>query len=254
MKVLIVEDEQMTAQRLEKLILEIEPSCTVLAQCESIEETVNWLKTHTEPDLIFLDIQLADGSSFEIFKQVDVHCPVIFTTAFDQYAIQAFKVNSIDYLLKPIKKAELANAFKKYKKANQVEVLAKNYKQLAELVGQQRVEYKKRFMIKIGQQMKVVNIEDVAYFYIDQKIVYLATKEARNYPIDFSLDQMENLLDPQRFFRINRAFIISIDSIEKMISYSKSRVKIKLKPECQLDSVSSTDRSGLFKEWLKGKY
>ncbi|MCF8227630.1 MAG: LytTR family DNA-binding domain-containing protein [Bacteroidales bacterium] len=253
MKVLIVEDEPMTADRLGKMLNEIKPGIEILAQTDTVEDTVAWLKNHTEPDLILLDIHLADASSFEIFKQVEVNCPVIFTTAYDQYAIQAFKVNSIDYLLKPVKKTELAESLKKLEKLQRSSGQILDYSKLPELLGKENVEYRKRFMIRIGSQFRVVAIEAVAYFYIDQKIVYLTTKDNHHYPVDQSLDQLEEQLDPERFFRINRAFIVSIDSIDKMIAYSKSRVKVKLNPPCELESITSTDRSGGFKEWLKGK-
>ncbi|MDZ7742793.1 MAG: LytTR family DNA-binding domain-containing protein [Bacteroidota bacterium] len=252
MKVLIVEDEQMTAERLEKMLKEIDPGMEVLDRIDTVEDTVKWLKNHTEPELIFLDIHLADASSFEIFKQVEVNCPVIFTTAYDQYAIQAFKVNSIDYLLKPIKKEELTESLKKFKKLEKQTAPGFDLSRLSGMMAGEKAAYRKRFMIRIGSQFKVVLIEDVAYFYIDQKIVYLTTRDNHNYPLDQSLDQLESELDPERFFRINRAFIVSLDSIEKMIGYSKSRVKVKLNPPCELDSITSTDRSGPFKEWLKG--
>lgn len=252
MKVLIIEDEQITAERLDKMLQEIDPEIQVIDILDSIEDSVEWFKTHAEPDLLFLDIHLADGSSFEIFREVEVNCPVIFTTAYDQYAVDAFRVNSIDYILKPLKKQELTESLKKFRKYGKREMPVPDYSKLTEMADVQQGNYKKRYMIRIGAQLKVVNIEDVAYFYIDQKIVYLATKDGHNYPIDQSLDSIENDLDPNRFFRINRGFIISIDSIEKMITYSKSRVKVRLNPPCEIESITSTDRSGPFKEWLKG--
>lgn len=251
MKVLIIEDEQKTAERLAKMLNEIDQQIQVIDLLDSIEDAVDWFKTHKEPDLLFLDIHLADGSSFEIFREVEVNCPVIFTTAFDQYAVDAFRVNSIDYLLKPIKKTDLVESLKKYDKYGSKSQLP-DYSKIREMMDVKQKDYKKRFMIRIGAQIKVVDITEVAYFYINEKIVYLTTFDGHNYPIDQSLDGIEGDLDPNRFFRINRAFIVSLDSIEKMISWSKSRIKIKLNPPCEIESITSTDRSGPFKEWLKG--
>jgi DNA-binding LytR/AlgR family response regulator len=252
MNLLIIEDEPASAQRLKKLAEELEPGITVLDILDSISSSVEWLNTHSQPDLVLSDIHLADGLSFEIFKQVQLSCPVIFTTAYDQYAIQAFKVNGIDYLLKPIKKAELADAFSKFKKmlpaAPQIDLA-----QLATLLGKQDKDYLKRLVIRIGQQIKVVEIKDIAYFYIDEKIVFGVTFNKDRHPMDLSLDQLEKQLDPERFFRINRAFIVSLESIETMITYSKARIKIKLKPPCEVESITSTERSAEFRDWLRGR-
>jgi DNA-binding LytR/AlgR family response regulator len=252
MKLLIIEDEPASAQRLKKLIEEIEPGVNVLDILDSISSSVEWFNTHTEPDLVLSDIHLADGLSFEIFRQVSLSCPVIFTTAFDQYAIQAFKLNSIDYLLKPIKRTELAEALKKFRKM-QPAAPQFDLSQLAAMMGKQDKEYLKRVIIRLGQQIKVVEIKDVAYFYIDEKIVFGVTFNKDRYPMDLSLDQLEKQLDPERFFRINRGFMISFESIDTMITYSKARIKIKLKPPCELESITSTERSAEFREWLRGR-
>ena len=252
MKLLIIEDEPASAQRLKKLVEEIDPEITVPDMLDSISSAVNWFKSHTEPDLVLSDIQLADGLSFEIFKQVNLACPVIFTTAYDQYAIQAFKVNSIDYLLKPIKKTELAEAIRKFKKI-QPSNPQFDLSQLSAILARPAAEYLRRVVIRIGQQIRVVEIKDVAYFYIDEKIVFGVSFGKDRYPMDLSLDQLEKQLDPERFFRINRGFIISLESIETMITYSKARIKIKLKPPCELESITSTERSAEFRDWLRGK-
>jgi DNA-binding LytR/AlgR family response regulator len=252
MKLLIIEDEPASALRLKKLVEEIDPDVMVLDIIDSISSSVEWFRTHTEPDLVMSDIHLADGLSFEIFKQVNLSCPVIFTTAYDQYAIQAFKVNSIDYLLKPIKKAELAEALRKFKKMQPVAPQF-DLSQLTALIGKQEADYLKRVVIRIGQQIKVLDIKDVAYFYIDEKIVFGVSFGKDRYPMDISLDQLEKQLDPERFFRINRGFIISLESIETMITYSKARIKIKLKPPCELESITSTERSAEFRDWLRGR-
>lgn len=252
MKLLIIEDEPASAQRLKKLAEEIDSDIIVLDILDSITSSVEWLKTHTEPDLVLSDIHLADGLSFEIFRQVNLVCPVIFTTAYDQYAIQAFKLNSIDYLLKPIKKPELADAIRKFKKL-QPAAPRFDLGQLSALLGKQEKDYLKRLMIRIGQQIKVVEVKDLAYFYIDEKIVFGVSFSKDRYPMDLSLDQLEKQLDPERFFRINRGFIISLESIETMITYSKARIKIKLKPPCEVESITSTERSAEFRDWLRGR-
>ena len=252
MKLLIIEDEPASAQRLKKLTQEIDPGIDVLDITDSISSAVEWFKTHDMPDLVLSDIHLADGLSFEIFKQVNVTCPVIFTTAYDQYAIQAFKLNSIDYLLKPIKKNELEEALRKFQKMKAVAPQI-DLAQLAALLGKQEKDFLKRLVVRIGQHIKVMEIKDVAYFYIDEKIVFGVSFNKDRYPVDFSLDQLEKQLDPERFFRINRGFIISLESIDTMITYSKARIKIKLKPPCELESITSTERSAEFREWLKGR-
>ena len=252
MKILIIEDEPATAQRLKKMVEEIEPDARVLGLLDSISSSVEWFRNHAGPDLLFLDIHLADGLSFEIFKEIEITCPVIFTTAYDQYAIQAFKLNSIDYLLKPLKKTELADAIRKFRKLQQP-ALPFDLGMLATLIGKQEKEHLKRLMIRIGSQLKVIEIRDVAYFYIDEKIVFAVTFAKDRYPVDFSLDELEKQLAPERFFRINRAFIISFGSIDTMITYSKARIKVKLKPPCEVESISSTEKSPFFREWLKGK-
>jgi DNA-binding LytR/AlgR family response regulator len=257
MNVLIVEDESATARRLQKLLLEIDPSTRVVAVHESIAATVAWLKENGDPDLMFLDINLSDGLSFGIFEQTDVGCPVIFTTAYDQYAIQAFKVNSIDYLLKPVNRDQLALSLQKYRKLNpnapQTSPVPIDLEQLAKALGLQRADRMKRLVVRYGDVIKAIEIKDVAYFYSDEKIVFMTLSEGKTYPVDFTLDHLENRLDPEQFFRINRKFLISYHSIEKMISYSKSRIKISLSPPCELEAVSSAERSGEFKEWLAGK-
>jgi DNA-binding LytR/AlgR family response regulator len=252
MNLLIIEDEPASAQRLKKLAEEIDPEIVVIEMLDSISSSVEWFRTHTEPDLVLSDIHLADGLSFEIFKEVDISCPVIFTTAYDQYAIQAFKLNSIDYLLKPIKKAELAEALRKFKKI-QTTRPGFDLSQLTALLGNTGKDYLKRLMIRIGQQIKVAEIKDISYFYIDEKIVFGVAFSKDRYPMDLSLDQLEKQLDPERFFRINRAFIISLESIETMITYSKARIKIRLKPPCEVESITSTERSAEFRDWLRGR-
>ena len=199
-----------------------------------------------------MDIHLADGHSFEVFNEVQVAVPVIFVTAYDQYALEAFKVNSIDYLLKPVKKEELIRAMEKFKlltalSSIQVQALLQQINAV-----QPSKELQKRIIIRYGDTIKMVEIADIAYFYTEDKINFLCTKENLRYPIDQNLDELETFIEPSLFFRINRQFIINISAIDKMLAWSKSRVKIVLKPICEHETIVSTERSPHFKEWLTG--
>ncbi|RMD75216.1 MAG: DNA-binding response regulator [Bacteroidetes bacterium] len=249
MRVLIVEDEPAAARRLEKMLREVAPDAEVAEVLDSIEGVVAWWQTHEPPDLVLLDIHLADGSSFEIFDQVAVSAPVIFTTAYDQYAVDAFRVNAVDYLLKPIKREELQRAIERYRQQTAAAPLV-DYRELARAMRGEA--YPRRFLIRRGQTIKVVGMDEVAYFYTEDKITFLTTKEGRRYPIDYSLEKLEEMLDGARFFRINRQFIISIDSIREMYAYSKARVKVELVPPTDHQTIVSTERSPHFKRWLKG--
>ena len=247
--ILIIEDEEPAANRLKKMVTELEPDANVLDNIVSVNSAIAWFKQNPSPDLIFSDIQLSDGLSFDIFKNVAVQCPVIFITAYDQYAIDAFKVNSIDYLLKPIKKDDLQVAINKFKKLNKSES-SFDINKMLEVFNQPKAGYKTRFIVRYGEHIKTIKIEDAAYFYTEDKINFLITNEGRRYTIDYNLDALESTLDPKTFFRINRQFIISINAISEMFSYSKSRVLVKLNPPSKHETIVSTERSGDFKLWL----
>ncbi len=249
MKAVIIEDEKLAAERLEDLINEVDPSIEVSAKLVSVEQSVKWLKKN-KPDLIFLDIQLEDGLSFSIFDKVHVDIPIIFTTAYDQYAIKAFKLNSIDYLLKPIKKKELNEALEKYKNVKSSFML--NFEEIMRSMQRKEVNYKKRFLIQYGQKIKNVEAEEIAYFYAMDKNVFLNTFSDNTYPLDYTLDKLNDQLDPDKFFRINRKMIINIDAIKSMIPFSRSRIKIELNPKAPADieALVSVERSASFKEWL----
>jgi two-component system response regulator LytT len=252
MKIIIIEDEQATAERLKKLLLEIDQTIEVIEILDSIESSVKWLKTNPNPDLVFQDIQLADGSSFGIFREVNVDCPVIFTTAYDKYALEAFKVNSVDYLLKPVKKQELAASLEKYRKLHQKENKPEiDFMALSRLMKKQ--DYQKRFIVRYGQKIKTIETTDIAYFYTDSGNNFFRTFDNQNFPVDYSLDKLEDMLDPDIYYRINRQFIINIGAIKEMYAYSKSRVKIDLDPPCEIETIASTERSGNFKKWLGGE-
>ena len=231
------------------MVQEIDPKIEVLESLDSIEASLNWFAQHPMPDLIFMDINLADGLSFEIFQHQEITSPIIFTTAFDQYALQAFKVNSVDYLLKPIKKMELEQAIGKYRKLHQPDKT--DYSALANAML--RDEYNRRFLIRFGQNIKVVEFRDAAYFYTEDKITFLMTKAGKRFPIEPSLEKLEEMADPRSYFRINRQFIVNIESIKEMYAYSKSRVKLLLDPPIAKETIVSTERSPVFKKWLVGK-
>jgi DNA-binding LytR/AlgR family response regulator len=252
MNILLLEDEQPAAKRLEKMLKEIEPDAVFPENIVSVSSAIKWLEQNPAPDLIISDIQLADGLSFEIFKKIKTLCPVIFTTAYSQYAIEAFTVNSIDYLLKPVKKEALQSAIEKYKNLlPQKQTALPDIDKLIEAMsGNNQSKYKKRFAVKYGEHLKTIGIDEVAYFYTEDKINFLTTKEGRRFTIDFNLDALEMMLDPHIFFRINRQYIISIHCIAEMFTYSKSRVLIKLSPAAKHETIVSTERSGDFKLWL----
>jgi DNA-binding LytR/AlgR family response regulator len=254
MKILVIEDEKLASDRLIKMIKEVEPSAEILDTLVSIRSSVEWLKTHDAPDVIMMDIHLADGPSFEIFAAVQVTSPVIFTTAYDEHALDAFKVNSIDYLLKPIKKEEIERAFEKLRKLSGMHLkqLETFMKQFSGQTKSTSKDYQKRIVIRYGDTIKMVEVSEVAYFYTEDKINYLCTAANIRYPIDYNLDELETMLDPEQFFRINRQFIINITSIDKMLAWSKSRVKVVLKPPTTEDTIVSTERSPNFKDWLTG--
>lgn len=249
MKVLIIEDESIAADKLEQMLLEIDSQTIILAKLGSINESAKWLM-HNSADLIFLDIQLSDGISFSIFDQVMINTPVIFTTAYDQYAIKAFQLNSIAYLLKPIRKNDLTESLLKFnnlKSAFSIDFDAL----LAGLQGKEP-DYKKRFLIQIADRIRKVEVSEIAYFYALEKGCYLRTFQSNNYPSDYTLDKLESLLDPLKFFRINRKYLVNIDSISNMFLWSRGRVKLELKPKTadEFDTIVSIDRSSEFKKWL----
>lgn len=254
MKVLIIEDENAAARRLEKLLREVAPETVVLQQLDSVEASVLWLEQNPHPELIFLDIHLADGASFDIFEHIRINCPVIFTTAYDEYALQAFKVNAVDYLLKPIKSNELSAALDKYRKIFKPAQIPDYGNLLETLRVQQDSSYMKRMLIRFGQSLKLIDVSDAAYFYTKDKITFLITRSGgKRYPVDYPLDKLERILDDKVFFRINRQFIVNVEAIKEMHPYSKSRVKVDLDPPTDLETIVSTERASEFKRWLVGE-
>jgi len=246
MKVIIIEDESYAAEKLERQLKTIDRNITILAKLESVEDAVDWLRNNSA-ELIFLDIHLGDALSFKIFEKVEVKTPIIFTTAYDQYAIQAFKLNSIDYLLKPVSKGDLQQALDKFSE-NQPNRQEVDYRQLLESL--QQPDFQKRFMVYTGDKIKTIPVEEVAYFFAEGKYCYLISTDKTEYLIDQTLDKLEALLNPDSFFRINRQFIVSLSSIDEMYTYPKGRVKMVLKPHNKKEAIVSVDRSPEFKKWL----
>ncbi len=249
MKVVIIEDENLAAERLEQLLKEINSEIDVCAKIGSVSESIKWLNNNNV-DLIFLDIQLSDGLSFNIFENIETEIPIIFTTAYDQYAVKAFKLNSIDYLLKPIRKDELRDSIKKFQKLKTTSLL--DFEELLKQIKNESTNYKKRFLVQYGQKIKKVEIEEIAYFYALEKNVFLNTFSNNTYPVDFTLDKLQELLNPDDFFRINRKMIISFKSIKNMVPYSRSRINIDLEPPApkEIEALVSIERSSPFKDWL----
>lgn len=239
----------LAAERLQSLIKNYDASINVVAVLESIEESVQWLQAKPHPDLLFVDIHLSDGHSFEIFKKVNLQKPVIFTTAFDNYALDAFHLFSIDYILKPVTAEALATAMNKYKSL--AAMAAVNYSLLSDAVKENfGTRYKNRFLAKVGQRSFFLQADEVAYFFADNKIVYLVDKEGNRFIINFTLEKLEPLLDPHDFFRINRKMIIHSKAIEQVKPYFNNRLKLSLKGvKADDDIIISRERVGDFKEW-----
>lgn len=251
MKTIIIEDEQLAARRLENMIREIDPEMQVVAKLESVADSIEWFKHHPEPELIFLDIHLEDGLSFAIFDQVKVNSPIIFTTAFDEYAIKAFKLKSIDYLLKPIIREDLEKALAKLKEwepKNQKVDLAELYR----MVRQNSKTYRERFSVVVGQKMKSIAVEDVSYFFSNSGITFVRMKTDSQYSIDQSLDNIMTEVDPTKFFRVNRQFLINLSAITNIHIFPKSRLKLELNPPVKEGVFVSLDKVTDFKKWIDG--
>ncbi|RYH72832.1 response regulator transcription factor [Flavobacteriaceae bacterium 144Ye] len=251
MRIIIIEDEKPSARRLHRMIERLD--LTVETMLHSVEEALDWFQNNQHPDLIFLDIQLSDGLSFEIFEHIDIKSAVIFTTAYDEYALQAFKLNSIDYLLKPIDEDDLAKAVSKYKeRLPQQQAVTLDFNDIKKLlVNPIERDYKKRFSVKVGQHLKLINIDEIECFYSENKGTYAYTVEGRNYLLDLTLEQLEDELEPQTFFRISRKFFVNINAIKDMISYTNSRLQVKLNNYNEQDVIVARERVKDFKLWLE---
>jgi two-component system, LytTR family, response regulator LytT len=256
MKVLIIEDEPYAQEELKRLLVLCDPSIEVWECIDSVEDSIIWLEEPNEPDLIFMDIQLSDGLSFDIFKHTDVKAPVIFTTAYDEYAIRAFKVNSIDYLLKPVEEEALKSALRKfaairrqYSQPAQAQTFF-NPAQIEQLLQLNKRDYKSRFVTTIGDRIKHIGVEQVAYFFADDNTVYLVTADKKKYIINYTLDQLEEVLDPKQFFRINRKYITKITAIGDINKYFNSRLKVTLVPPVEDEVLISRVKVPDFLDWM----
>lgn len=254
MNVLIIEDEYPAAERLEKMLDRVDGSIQVSAVLESVEAATRWLRNSAPPDLILSDIQLSDGLSFEIYEQVVIKSPIIFTTSYDEYAIRAFKHKSIDYLLKPIKFEELQRAIEKYRALHQEPSSTGHAAQLEKLIdtlSHTGRSHKKRFLVKKGEQLIPIADEETAYFYTENELVYLITQANKKYVVDYTLEQLDSLLNPARFFRINRQFIVSLAAVQQIHTYFSSRLKLQLHPPPSDEVMVSKGKVKGFKEWLE---
>jgi DNA-binding LytR/AlgR family response regulator len=248
-KILIIEDERLAAEKLERLILNLRPGWEVLGPIETVNHSVKWLSTNPVPDLIMMDIHLSDGISFDIFDQVNLLSPVIFTTAYDEYAIRAFKVNSIDYLLKPIDPDALEAALVKFERLGSFLVIDKQ--RTDDLRQQMGQTYKSRFLVRVGSNMISVLTRDIQYFFISERSLFFHTFQGKTYDIDYSLEQLQQIIDPGQFFRINRNCMVNIDAVSKLVSYSSSRIKLELQPEVKSDDlIVSRERVADFRKWM----
>ncbi len=256
MKVLIVEDEDLAIRKLKNTLASLESGIQVVGTTDSITGTVEWLKNHPQPDLILMDIELTDGQSFEIFNRTEVLSPVIFTTSYDEFALKAFKVNSVDYLLKPVQKDELAAAIGKFR--NLKEQYAANPpgdSHISELVKElqqtlRTKEYRSRFLVRHAHKLVSVETDSIAYFYSDEKLNFFTSSDDKNYVVDYTLDEIEEMIDPAKFFRIGRGFLVSIRCIDQIHDYFGNRLKLLIKPATAKEAIVSREKVTDFKKWL----
>ena len=255
MTILIVEDEPLAATHLAEMLRQTDASVQVAGMCSSVSSTVEWISDHPIPDLGVFDIQLGDGTSFDIFEQVRITFPVVFTTAYDRFAIRAFKVNSVDYLLKPIDKLELKQALEKFKRIHQPSFSSGEFSRMVQNMAQiidRGQKYRQRFVMHVGEHIRVIKAQDVACFYSEEKATYLLSNDGKIYFLDQSLNQLEKELDPCRFFRTSRKDIVHIEAVRDIVSFGNYRLKIKIKTDREnREVVVSRDRIKFFKDWLE---
>lgn len=251
MTALILEDETLAAERLQNMLHQLDSNIQLLGTLKSVESAIEWFQQNDHPDLILSDIRLLDGLSFEIFEKIKVEKPVVFTTAYDQYAIKAFEVNSVDYLLKPIDTEKLRQALDKVKSRMEKSApVQPNYGELLRALQLGQPAYKSRFMVRLGQKIIAVPVEKVAYFFSENKLTFLVTQDQKRYPMDQPLDELVDLLNPQTFFRANRQFIVTFQSIAEIHPYFKGRIKLTLQPTTTEEVVISSERTPEFKKWI----
>lgn len=248
MKVLIIEDETLAAEKLEGLLLTLDPDIEVVGKEQSVIGSINWIHSNPGPDLIFMDIQLDDGICFEIFDSMIVKTPIIFTTAYDSYAIRAFEVNSLDYLLKPIERESLNKALQKYNSIYKESIIGVQC--VRDLSRELTKNFKTRFFVKTGNHFQSIPVHDILCFYIMERAVFFKTGDGKNFSLDYSLDQVQKLVDPEKFFRINRNYLVHINAIQDIYNYSSSRLGIKVNHVNHLGLVVSREKVSDFKKWL----
>ncbi|MBN9383941.1 MAG: response regulator transcription factor [Chitinophagaceae bacterium] len=248
MKVLIIEDERLNANRLQKILMEINPEIEVAGILVSVADSINWLNTHPEPDIILMDIRLSDGLSFDIFTQKNVSCPVIFTTAYDEYAVRAFKANGIDYLLKPVEKEELQAALQKAENSRYSSL--KELRELVKLIKDKAVSYRRRFLLAHRDEYKTIEVSDVAFIFSESRISHLVLSNGSIEILTETMDDLEGELDPGVFFRASRQFLITVQSIEAIHNHFNGRLKVSLKKFPDKEVLVSKDKAPLFKKWL----
>jgi DNA-binding LytR/AlgR family response regulator len=253
MKILIVEDEPLAAAQLAAHISALRPNAEIMAVCDTVTSAVDWLRNNQVPDLSFFDIHLGDGLSFEIFDLIEFTSPVIFITAYDQYALQAFKVNSVDYLLKPIEREELAKSLAKFEKLSLPKVSGITPKILEEIVSSlKKKSFKERFLVKVGVHLKVLETKDILYFYSFDKASFAKSSDGKDYLLDQSLEVIEGLISTAHFFRINRKYIVALKSINEAVAYSNSPLKLKVSHAVDDDFLVAREKVKDFKKWLEG--
>lgn len=256
MKIFIVEDEDLAVKKLKKTLQSVDEEANVVGEADSIKSSVEWLQSHPAPDLILMDIELADGQSFEIFNQTKVQSPVIFVTSYDEYALKAFKVNSIDYLLKPVQKEDLQAALEKYKQIKNLykesqsqqismDALVKELQQKLNIK-----EHRKRFLVKHGQKLVSIETDDIAYFFSDGRLNFFKTNDNRKFVVDYTMDELGDMLDPDKYFRISRSYFISVNSVDQIHDYFGNRLLLHLKPASEKEAIVSREKVSDFKDWL----
>lgn len=257
MKVLIVEDEELAVKKLQKTLAAVDASAEVAGVTDSIRSSVEWLQNNPAPDLILMDIELADGQSFEIFDRTEVKSTVIFTTSYDEFALKAFKVNSVDYLLKPVQKEDLQAALDKFRKVKNMygsstDSPAINMYSLVKELQQklQPKEYRKRFLVKLAQKLVSIEVDDIAYFYSDGRLNFFKTNDNKKFVVDYTMDDLEDMLDPEKYFRISRSFYVSVNCIDKIDDYFGNRLILALKPAVDKEALVSREKVTDFKKWL----
>jgi DNA-binding LytR/AlgR family response regulator len=248
MRTLIIEDEKPAADKLKKAIEKAGVGIEIIAQLDSVQSAIQWLRTQEQPELVFMDIELSDGLCFKIFETVSVPCPIIFTTAYDEYWQEAFELNSIDYLLKPVKQEKLEAALKKYDTLKQY--FASNFQQLMQTKQTNLPAYKKRFLVKRGTDYISVKTEDISYFYATHKLVCMVNKKAEKFILDISLSDIEKQIDPVSFYRINRKYLVNMSAIKRIKSYPKSKLEVEVDPPVNDEIIISQENVAAFKDWM----